>query len=240
MKLISICSQCTEELGLTEESVLWVEFEDGAYYETTCPRKHKQGFILTTQKFEVLFEFGAMALLDGYPREAVSSFAVALERFYEYVVKAILLHAGTAPEDLEAAWKQVSAQSERQLGALAVLYLREYGKPAPLLSQSTTELRNKVIHKGYIPTHTEAIEYGDAVLQHLAMLYKDLYKSHYSGISKLIGIQLGKAASRAKDSKNVSTVGIATVFSEAASKGGTTFEKALGKLADRMKRIYKP
>ena len=35
-------------------------------------------------KFELLFELGINALIDGYPREAVSSFASALERFYEF------------------------------------------------------------------------------------------------------------------------------------------------------------
>jgi hypothetical protein len=140
---------------------------------------------------------------------------------------------------LEAAWKQVSAQSERQLGAFAILYLREYGTPAPLLSPSMAEFRNNVIHKGYIPSRSEAVEYGDAVLQHLATLYKALYRSRYSGISKLDGIKLGEAASRAGDLQNVSTVGIATVFSNAASEAGTTLEKALGELSGRMERIYK-
>ena len=239
MKLIARCSACTEKRGLTEDSILWVEIEDGAYYETTCLQGHRRAFTLTTHKFEVLFEFGAMALIDGYPREAVSSFAVALERFHEYMVKALLLHAGTTPEQLEAAWKQVSAQSERQLGAFAILYLREYGTPAPLLSPSMAEFRNNVIHKGYIPSRSEAVEYGDAVLQHLATLYKALYRSRYSGISKLDGIKLGEAASRAGDLQNVSTVGIATVFSNAASEAGTTLEKALGELSGRMERIYK-
>lgn len=239
MKLIASCFECTQERGLTEDSILWVEIEDGAYYETTCLQGHKRAFILTAHKFEVLFEFGAMALVDGYPREAVSSFAVALERFYEYLVRALLLHGGVSPDRFEAAWKQVSAQSERQLGAFAILYLREYGKAAPLLPQAQIEFRNKVIHKGYLPTHSEAVTYGDAVLQQLAALYKELYNSRYAGVSKLDGIELGRAASRAADLKNVSTVSIGTVFSEAASEAGTTLEHALGELKGRMERIYK-
>jgi len=238
MKLIASCFECTQERSLTEDSILWVEIEDGAYYETTCLQGHKRAFILTARKFEVLFEFGAMALLDGYAREAVSSFAVALERFYEYSVRVLLLHGGTSPAQLEAAWRQVSAQSERQLGAFAILYLRDYGRIAPLLPQAQIEFRNNVIHKGYLPTRSEAVGYGDAVLQELASLYKELYNSRYAGVSKLNGIELGRAASRATDRKTLSTVSIATVFSEAASDTGATLERALGELKGRMERIY--
>lgn len=238
MKLIMPCLECTEREGFKDDTILFVEIEDGSYYEITCPHGHSRAAILTTRKFEILFEFGAMALLDGYPREAVSSFAVALERFYECWVKAHLLHAEVAPAELDAAWKQVSAQSERQLGAFSLLYIREYYTPAPMLPQKVTEFRNKVIHQGYIPTRAEAAIYGDQVLQHMAKLYKELYKSRYEGLSKLEGIELGRAASRAPDPKNVSTMSVATVFSEAASDAGTTLEKALGRLKSRMARIY--
>lgn len=36
--------------------------------------------------------------------------------------------------------------------------------PAPILANRQVELRNQVIHNGYIPTNDEAIEFGDAVL----------------------------------------------------------------------------
>jgi len=178
-----------------------------------------------------------MALIDGYTREAVASFAVALERFYEYWVRVQLLHGAVTPDALDVAWKQISAQSERQLGAFVALYLREYGTSAPLLPQSATEFRNKVTHKGYIPTRPEALEYGDRVLQYMASLYQRLYESRYDGISRLDGIELGQAASRAP--KLTATVGIATVFSEAASTTGCLLEKALVNLEGRMARIYK-
>ena len=238
MKLIMPCLECTEVDGFKDDTFLFVDIEDGSYYEITCPRGHSQAAILTTRKFEILFEFGAMALLDGYPREAVSSFAVALERFYEFWLKGHLLHAGVTSDELDAAWKQVSAQPERQLGAFSLLYIHEYYTPAPMLPQWVTEFRNKVIHKGYIPTRAEAVSYGDQVLQHMVKLYKELYKSRYAGLSKIEGIELGRAASRATNPKNVSTMNVATVFSEAASDAGTTLEKALGRLESRMARIY--
>lgn len=239
MKLIMPCMDCTMNHGIDEDTLVFVEIEDGSYYENTCLHGHSRAAILTTRKFEILFEFGAMALLDGYTREAVSSFAVALERFYEYWVKAHLLHSGVASGPLDDAWKQVSAQSERQLGAFSILYVREYGAPAPLLPQSATKFRNRVIHKGYIPTREEALLYGEQVLQYMVSLHKELYKSRYAGLSKLDGIMLGRAAQRARDPKPLSTMSIVTVFSEAASEAGTTLEAALDELKGRMDRIYK-
>jgi hypothetical protein len=229
--------ECTKEHGVTEDDILFVEIQDDSYYEGVCPRGHRRAVVLTTRKFEILFQFGAMALIDGYAREAVASFAAGLERFYEYWVRVQLLYSGVTPEALDAAWKQISAQSERQLGAFVALYLREYGTFAPLLPQSITEFRNEVTHKGYIPTRPKALEYGDEVLRYMAKLYQQLYKSRYDGISRLDGIALGQAASRAP--KLTATVGIATVFSEAASATGCSLETALVNLEGRMARIYK-
>jgi hypothetical protein len=221
-----------------QEDIQFVDIADGVYYESICSKGHKNVTILAIRKFEVLFEFGAMALLDGYTREAVSSFAVALERFYEYWLKAQLLHAGTAPDRLEMAWKAVAAQSERQLGAFTLLYLREYGTPAPLLPQSNVEFRNKVIHKGYIPTRMEASTYGDAVLQHMAGLYKELYTSRRTAVSALDGLERAKVL-RSADRRHLSNASIATVFAEAAGPAGTALDKALHGLQERMELIYK-
>ncbi len=71
-----------------------IEFRDDGRYEVTCPKGHKSVTILQQQKFEVLFDIGAYAIVDGYYREAVSSFTSSLERFYEFFVKAVLLNKG--------------------------------------------------------------------------------------------------------------------------------------------------
>ena len=44
-----------------------------------CSRSHETTAILQEQKFEILFDIGAHAILDGYYREAVSSFTSSLE-----------------------------------------------------------------------------------------------------------------------------------------------------------------
>ncbi|BDY04582.1 hypothetical protein F0521_16230 [Ferrimonas sp. YFM] len=54
-------------------------------------------------------------------------------------------------------------QSERQLGAYINGYFTKYGEPPALLNNQKASFRNKVIHKGYIPTVKEALAFGENV-----------------------------------------------------------------------------
>jgi hypothetical protein len=239
MKLLMSCIECSLTAEDATEVLSYVELRDDAYYEVECRQGHRRSVIFTDHKFEVLFESGAMALLDGYTREAASSFAASLERFYEYWIKAALLAGGTTPEMLDDCWKLVAAQSERQYGAFCVLYQREYGRRPTVLPNKRVEFRNNVIHRGYIPQRTEVVEYASDVLRMIVALYAELYETRYKGISDLDGIELGKAYWRAPDRAKLSTVAIATVFSGvAASKGQMSFEAALEELERRGEGLY--
>ncbi|HHF3271850.1 TPA: hypothetical protein ACPJ2V_004637 [Vibrio diabolicus] len=116
--------------------------------------------MLNAAKYEILYDLGMNALGDGYTRESVSSFASALERFYEFFIKFQMVNTGITSELADQAWKTVSNQSERQLGAFTYLYLSSLGELPPELSSNDRGFRNKVIHKGYIPSVDEAIGFG--------------------------------------------------------------------------------
>ena len=123
----------------------------------------KYAVVFSGAKFEVLFDIAMNAVRDGYAREAVSSFASSLERFYEFFTRYCAYYQKTDLNEFEKVWKSVSNQSERQLGAYIFVYLIKYNSAPKLLSQNMVTFRNKVIHKGYIPTLSEAIEFGEAV-----------------------------------------------------------------------------
>ena len=89
MKLRINCMQCFQESGIPSDELMPVEMRDDGLYNVTCSKGHTTVNAIQEQKFEVLFDLGAMALLDGYPREAVSSIAASLERFYEFYVQVI-------------------------------------------------------------------------------------------------------------------------------------------------------
>ncbi|HGM4724729.1 hypothetical protein [uncultured Serratia sp.] len=164
MKLLMPCMACFQELGHPTNELTTFEFRDDGRYETCCTRGHKSVTVLQQQKFEILFDIGANAILDGYYREAVSSFTSSLERFYEFCIKVLCKKRNIENDVFSIVWKQVSNQSERQLGAFLFLWASEFGELPQLLSSKDTGFRNSVIHKGKIPTKEEALEYGGTVL----------------------------------------------------------------------------
>src|SRR5579859_5545465 len=138
---------------------------DSGRYEVVCGHGHTSIVVLKNVKFELLFELGINALADGYCRDAVSSFAAALERFYEFYWLVTMAHLLVPDETAEAAWKVLSRQSERQLGAYVSAALALTKEPPCLLNPNKEiEFRNRVIHKGYVPSDEEATSFGDAVM----------------------------------------------------------------------------
>jgi len=140
-----------------------VELQNLHKYEFTCNNSHNVTKIISNPKFEMLFEVWANAIIDWYYREAISSFASSLERFYEISIKTIQLSSWIDNEIIENSWKEISSQSERQLGAFIILWLNFYKYKPLILSWNMTKLRNQVIHKGKIPTRNEAIKFGNEV-----------------------------------------------------------------------------
>jgi len=164
MKLLMPCMACFQELGQPTNEFASLEFRDDGRYEICCSRGHKSVTVLQQQKFEILFDIGANAILDGYYREAVSSFTSSLERFHEFCLKVLCKKRGIQPDVFSKSWKQVSNQSESQLGAFLFLWASEFGEVPQLLSSNDAGFRNSVIHKGKIPTKEEALEYGNTIL----------------------------------------------------------------------------
>jgi len=189
-----------------------VAFRDDGRYEVTCPKGHTSITILQEQKFEVLFDIGAYAIVDGYYREAVSSFTSSLERFYEFFVRACLLEKGLDGITISETWKLVARQSERQFGAYAFLYANEYGTSAPTLSDKRVAFRNKVIHKGKIPLHEEAVAYGQAVLDVIRPVLRQAKDSYPEGIMKTIRQHMRKCHSSKDKGRPVSTISVPTII----------------------------
>lgn len=161
----NVCSrnQAEENSSFVRYSRLCSVRDDGIY-EFECPEGHRSITVLRTPKHEVLFAIASNALLDGYLREAMASFATSLERFYEFVIRVICRAKSIPQQNIAQCWKSVSKQSERQLGAFTMLWFVEMGDPPDLLPTTMVELRNKVIHQGKVPTYQECIKFGQAVV----------------------------------------------------------------------------
>lgn len=194
MKLVLPCVDCmTLDKGGDSASLLSsLSLGDDCIYEVNCSAGHSA--IIHTQnfKFDLLFESGIQALRDGYFREAVTSFAVALERFYEFSISILIIDKlkpqesgqfdSKALENYAQLWKNPLKLSERQIGAFYSLYFNEFGEAPVLFDEAFSKsvkhkvvpnpvsFRNRVVHAGYIPTYAEAIQYGEAVQYYVDIL----------------------------------------------------------------------
>jgi hypothetical protein len=114
MRIYLTCMKCMSE-GVPPTEFVAAELENSGLYRMVCTnRNHETVTCLQAQKFEVLFELATHAIVDGYYRDAVSSFTSSLERFFEFCVELFCYKHGVNEMDLENAWKHVSSQSERQ------------------------------------------------------------------------------------------------------------------------------
>lgn len=225
MKLRVPCMQCFQELGKPTDELMSVELRDDGLYSATCERGHTTVTAIQAQKYEVLFDLAAMALLDGYPREAIASMAAALERFYEFYVFVLAIKHNVDPKIFATVWKQVDNQSERQLGAYLFVSLLDNPKALPKLideaqpslpdvSKAQTKtwrsFRNAVVHKGYMPSTTECVAYGDIVYRHIVELTSELKATCAEPLQKAMLTHLARAHSAGQP---VSTMSIPTLLS---------------------------
>ncbi|MCZ6761255.1 MAG: hypothetical protein O7D29_12950 [Gemmatimonadetes bacterium] len=122
----------------------------------------------------ILMTSAVQAMADGHYREAVSSVAAALERCYEFYIRAVLYKRGLSKSTIDDSWKTLAKQSERQLGAFAVLYAAETHTPYKPLSSKMVEFRNNVTHKGIIPSSGEVVKFGRQVYDLIKKIYEDM------------------------------------------------------------------
>lgn len=225
MKLQFSCPECLKEfitsqmIGASENSpsmipnLSSVGFREDGRYEMTCLKGHTSITFLQQQKFEILFDIGAHAIIDGYYREAVSSFTSSLERFYEFFIKVVCISKGISESNTVEAWKEVSNQSERQLGAFIFLHLLELGCQPTLLNNNKIKFRNGVIHKGMIPSEEQALEYGQAVLDVIRPLLKILKEKYNEAISKAVFQYLNSIRIPSDGGVPASTMCLTTILS---------------------------
>ena len=185
MRIMMSCMQCAQALSKSSNPLAGlhmypqsVEINDSGIYTVTCRDGHFSSTINQQHKHETLFELATFAILDGYYREAVTSFASSLERFYVHMIEVVLNEQGCDQELTDKMWKEIAKQSERQLGAFVVLYTSLFKIEPRTLNQDSVKFRNDVVHKGVVPTRANAVEFGQEVLEVIRAALRDL-RSNY-------------------------------------------------------------
>jgi hypothetical protein len=204
MRILMPCMECLAQNGVPNLQISRVEVQDSGLYQTSCSRGHLTTMVLQQLRFEVLSEFGANAIVDGYYREAIASFTAAMERFNEFYIAAICRKHGVNRTAITSTWKRVSRRSEQQLGAFQFLCLIETGQVPPLFPDDQVSLRNDVIHGGRFPNREEAIAYAQAVVDLLTPLIADIKRRAPDQVQALVLEHLGLVHSLAGDERRSS------------------------------------
>jgi hypothetical protein len=191
--------KCVFDATDIDPGLFYIQINDQNIYEFTCRNGHRNIVIHQVEKFELLFESASNAIMDGYFRDAVSSIAASLERLYEFTIKVISVENDLPLDQVEKAWKQVSKQSERQLGAFIFQYLSKFKTMPPLLHNKQVEFRNDVIHKGYFPSYEETIDFGEIILELMFEIVFKLKQECETGIQKVIQYGIEKMHKQARE-----------------------------------------
>lgn len=154
------CMKCLQELGRPNYST-HIPLNNDAVWEFICPAGHKTYQVLQNPKFEIFFHMGCLQFLEKKWKGCVHDISTALETFIGYVIKIIYFSSNL--EDCAAEIiKSLDLLWERKYGAFIALYPTKF-KENKIIPKKQIEFRNKVTHKGYIPTKCEAFAYSEFV-----------------------------------------------------------------------------
>lgn len=241
MKLLMTCDRCTVELleaglqlGSNEfEQRHWfqhVDVNDEGFYRVTCPKGHSIACALSNRIYELLFDRAGSALLDGYYREAIATFASALERFFEFYTRVVARNRGIPEQAIARFWKPIGARSERQLGAFYLAYLVQNQSEFPGVQQKMEELRNSVVHKGVFATEQDARSYGayvyDTICSLLDAMRQDMAEALEAQRTAEYQREVETGIARTKHQGNVGGMGLVTMIHGFGSTR-RTFEESL-------------
>ena len=216
MKIWLPCYECTKKTGADNPRNSYrVDIVENRRVEFTCTEGHKNKYNVQGAKYQILFESSFRALVEGFYLEAVLGFTASLERFYEFYCKFVCHKHGFDKDGFSDTWKQVLSQSERQYGAFLFLYGIEEKKPFDPKKYKMDKLkkfRNKIIHKGYLPTEKEVIEYGDLIFNLIMPVSVELAVKDAEYFHRFSGIELLNDIKKSKAEGNVPSTGITSIL----------------------------
>lgn len=202
MKTQLTCFKChieysREPLGERPVEFFSTQINDDGAYNVVCPNGHDNFIVDNNLKYQLLFESGLYAFVDGYFRESISSVWASLERFYEYASKVILASFDVPFGEIDKIVAETYGASEKQTGGFYYLYSARFSRPLKYLrTDKEWSFRNKVIHKGYFPSEKESKEFITSVYNHITGILSDLNKDYYKQMVFIYGIENSKKSQK--------------------------------------------
>lgn len=211
MKFPIGCLTCVGE-GKKDFSIHLLDANNEGVYQIVCSYGHKTTAVFQQPRFCILAEMGVVAFRDAYYRESIFNFSSCMERFMEYYVQVITTDMNIQPQHYDSTWKNMARQSERQMGAFLATYMIATKSSPPVLSSHLFELRNNVVHRGYIPSSDDAKKYAEAVLEIVTKEYKNLQLQHSSGVGLLLARRKEQMNEKYSPNRDAAVIGWNTII----------------------------
>lgn len=166
MRIRHYCTKCN---NYDEEEILNIQpIPQDFVVRIYCKKGHRQIIYLTNPLYSILFDNSVIALKEKNYRGCIFEAASAMERFFEHAIRILIIpHKDISDmekvKQFNAAWRLIKNMSERQLGAFVMLFHKTTSQYPVLLSEKLINLRNKTVHKGYIPDEDEALQFIGSV-----------------------------------------------------------------------------
>lgn len=237
MKVFTMCMECQRELGHPSFEPIIADYYEEATAFIECTRGHRSAILLQSQKFEVLLESAANALIEGYTLEAASSLSSAYERVFEFAINVFCKKSGVSKTELNETFKHVKKHSERQIGAFLFLHLFIFGK-SYLFNTKIPKQRNKFIHQGHIPTPNEVIKFGEMIYQEIFGITKIIQSDCEAEMHEVIHDDLQLRVNKLPENMPRATTTGTIFFSLAMTERKTTFAEALQSYKDAREMIH--
>lgn len=236
MQIFAMCMECQKELGHPSFEPFFVPYYEDRIAHITCSRGHKSVYIIQSQKFEILMESGVNALAAGFTLEACASFSAALERLYEFALKVIATHRDVNEDAYMETYREMSRQSERQLGAFLVLFVLQFGS-AYKPNRSIAEFRNSVIHKGLIPTPEQACDFCSKVYLEILSITERLQTELSEAIDQVVLADLQERYAKADATLPKATAAGGLFFSLSTSPPKRSFDEAFRSFQESKEKL---
>ncbi|WP_266199579.1 hypothetical protein [Raoultella ornithinolytica] len=226
MRTNATCMECFKELGRPSYEFFTLPYYENRIAVVECSHGHKSALVLQSQKFEVLMESGAEALLNGFTLEACATFYAALERTYEFAICVLMKVRGVDDQQYFSMFKEMSRMSERQVGAFMTLHLLETGMPYKIDNALTT-FRNSVIHKGAIPDPDNAHDFCSKVFAKILEITELLKSRHPEIVQDVINFDVQKRISEMEEKLPISSSTGTIFFSLSKVDNKHDFDEAM-------------
>lgn len=219
-KHLLVCFSCERKYGRRCNYGELVPLSDTDTYSYTCPVGSKTVKTIQNPRFEILTELALLEFNNNIFENSVTRFSSALERFFEFLTVYYLRLEGFHDLEITKVIRRIKL-SERLRGSFELVaslmkLKNNYLFPDTPDLDNLLQLRNKVVHGGYLPTEAESRQHGTAISEFLATTVQWIKDNHHKETMQAVNYYSMQSRERARryygENETIWTGPVATVI----------------------------